>query len=491
MDTVNKIYNFLIKFFKNNYSIVITTVIFVILELPFLDTARPILVDEAWYANPSYNFIISHSFTNTNIGFGGNGLIVFSFYLSAYFYLLGASLFSARLSSFILGLISIAIFRKILKIFNVNEFNKLITLSLFIFTNLYLSIFKLARPEALAFNLSLCLLITLYYYITKNYNIKYLLLLIILSFLSINSHPFSLVIVLLPFFVITYFIFKNSQYSKFYHLGLLSAGLVISSFFLILETSINNNISLFEAITVLLQRSSTSHTFFESLIAKFRAIFDYFIFSNRIVTFLPQVIILIIGLFFFRKNIRIFELSLCGFIGLVLALLFIAPNGFIYIFIYIFIFSFLIFSLILEIIDKKFLKRLVLASALIVIFSNILAYIVLTKKTYDSEINTTKEQINLLLPQNELIISKPPFWFISPGKNIKAWEYYNDIKELMNRKYIYAIDCDKFRKEQKVGIVAISDLDSLVGSFDKDTLISKGSNIYGNIYLFRYTNKNK
>jgi len=484
------IYNYLIRYFKVNYSLIIAFSLFIILELPFLDNSRPILVDEAWYANPSYNFVISHSFNNTNVGFGGNGLIVFSIYLSTYFYIFGASLFTARLSSFFLGLISILIVRKLLKIFNASEFNIFLSLSFFIFANLYLSIFKIARPEALAFTLSLCLLLSLYYYLKRNYSTKFLLLLIFISFLALNSHPNSTIIILLTFIIILYFIIKNSEYKKIYHLVLLTTGVAFSSFFLIFIISLNNNVSLNDSLLTVMQRSSATSSFLENLISKINVTFDYFILSTRIITFLPQILLMAAGLFYFKNYKFLFGFSLCGIVSLSIAFIFISSIAFIYIYPYVFVFSVFVLSLLLGAVEeRKLIKKIILVFVISVISLNIIAYITLTKKTYDPEINKKKKEINSLLPQNSTIISGPAFWFISPAKDIKAWEYFKDIDELKKNKNFYIINCDKFSNDNLSDKNSIAQFNLINSSYNADTLLSKNSNIYGNIYLIKFTNK--
>lgn len=477
-------------FLKNNYSYLIPLAIFILLQLPVLDTTRPIMVDEAWYSNPSYNFIVSHSFINTNTAFGGNGLLTYSVYLSTFFYFFGVSLFTARLSSFCLGIISIFLLRKMLKILNVSEFSKFLSLSFFILANLYLSIFMHARPEALAFALSLCLLLILYFYLKNDFSIKLLLLLVLLSFLAINSHPYSSIIILLAYIIILYFIIKKSKYSKIYHLAIFVFGVAFSSFFIIWMSSMNNNNSLSESLSIILQRNSLNTSFWENLLSKFKVTINYFIISNRIITFLPQISIIILGLFNFKKNKHLFSLSLYGMICLFIALVFISSSGFIYIYIYVFIFSALSLPLLIEAKEKGNISRkLIIFFSLLIIFSNIIAYIVFTKKTYDPDINKTMKEIDYLLPQNSIIISEQPFWFISPQKNIKTVRYFENIDEYLYNKNFYIIDCDKFKSEYKNDSNSLARFDSYSENHNKDTLFIKRSNIYGNIYLIKFANK--
>lgn len=481
---------FVLNYTKSNYSIVIVLALFAILQLPFLSISRPIMVDESWYSNSSYNFITSGSFENVNIGFGGNGVIIFLLYLSSYFLLFGTSLFTARLSSFVMGVIAIFLVRKMLGILKAGEFNKLITLSFFAFANLYLSIFKLSRPEALALVFSLLVLITVYNYLNKNYSPKYLFLLVFLSFLSINSHPNSAVIILLSFLVILYYIIKNKNYSKLLHLVPIAAGGAISILFMIVIISINNNFSLNDSFNNLFGRNSVNNYFLEKLMSKIDVTKEYFVSTNRIITFLPQVFVVAVGLFFVKKNKNLFFISLCGLVSAGIAFIFLAPSGFIYVYPYVFIFSVPALSLLLITLDKnKILVKIVTALSVIVILVNIVAYISLTKKTLDFEINKKMSEINLLLPENSLILSEPPFWFISPEKNIKTLRYIDEKHINLIGKDFFVIDCDKFKSDSKEDPTAIMYLNKYISNYTADTLFAKSNKIYGNMYLIKYKQK--
>jgi len=479
-----------LNYTKSNYSIVIVLALFAILQLPFLSISRPIMVDESWYSNSSYNFITSGSFENVNIGFGGNGVIVFLLYLSSYFLLFGTSLFTARLSSFVMGVLAIFLVRKILEILKADEFNKLIALSFFAFANLYLSIFKFSRPEALALVFSLLVLISVYNYLNKNYSLKYLFFMVFLSFLSINSHPNSAIIVLLSFFVILYYIIKNKNYSKLLHLVPIAAGGAVSILFMIVVISINNNFSLNDSVNNLFGRNSVNNYFLVKLLSKINVTKEYFILTNKIITFLPQVFVLAAGLFFVKKNKDLFYISLCGLVSAGIAFIFLAPSGFIYVYPYIFIFSIPALSLLLITLDKnKILGKTITVLSVIVILFNIVAYISLTKKTMDFEINKRMSEINLLLPENSLILSEPPFWFISPEKNIKTLRYLDEKKIRLSGLDFFVIDCDKFRNDSKENPNAIMYLNEYISNYTADTIFVKPNKIYGNVYLIKYKQK--
>jgi hypothetical protein len=474
----------LLKFLKKNYSVIITITLFIFLEVPFLDNSRPILIDEAFYSNPSYNFIVFHNFGNTNIGFGGNASIIYSIYLSIYFFLFGVSLFTARLSAVIAGILSILVFRKLFKIAKVSEFNSLISLSFFVFANNYLTILKYARPEALTLTLSLCMLLTLYYYIKNNYGIKYLLTLMFLIFAIINCHPFGALIVILSVIIIICDIFWEKEFKRLFHPVILMIMFVFASSFVILFFAISNNMAIKDSFIFVMQRSS-AESFWSELTAKINLTINYYIISKRIVTFLPQIIIIITGLFFIKKNKNVFFVSLCGIITLFLAYSLLSSSMFVNIFIYAFIFSVLSLSLILETVkEEKFLYKTVGIFAAMVIFVNLAAFGLFTYSKYDPNINVKMKKISSLIPQNSNVITSAAFWFIEPEKVFKEWGYYKNKKELRNNNF-FVITVDYYKNEDKETVNSIIS----EGNHSPDTLMTTYSKIYGQINLIKFSIK--
>jgi hypothetical protein len=448
------------------------------------------MVDEVWYSSSTYNFITSGVFENVNVGYGGNGIIVYMLYLSAYFYIFGVSLFTARLSSFLMGIVSILIVRKMLKVLNISEFNILLSLSFFAFSNLYLSIFKLTRPESLALVFSLCILLTTYYYLNKDYNLRFLFLLIFFSFLAINSHPNSSIIILLSFLIIFYFIIKEKKYSKLYHLFLMILGVTVSMVFLTIMIAVSNNVSINVSLSNLLSRNTVNANFVVALILKFDVTIKYFLITNRIITFVPQMFLIIAGLFFAKRNKYIFGISVFGTASLCIALLFLSPSGFPYVFPYVFIFSAFTLSLLLKKFEnQKHLKRITIIFAVSVIFLNIIANLVHTKNTFDPNINSKMREINALLPDKSLIISESPFWFISPQKDIKNSKYLFKKKISLEDKDFYIINCDKFTSDFKIDSSSVAYLNTYGDNHNIDTLLKKESKIYGNIFLIKHTKR--
>lgn len=479
-----------LNYLKTNYSVFITVALFTVLQLFALDTSRPIMVDEAWYSNPAYNFVHHQTFENTNMGYGGNFVIMFLSYLTTFFYVFGTSLFVARMTSVVAGIISILLMGKTLKIIEKNEFYRFLSLSFFIFANLYLSIFKLTRPEALAVVFSLCVLITTYYYIKKEFDLKILFLLIVFNFLSLNSHPNSSIIVLLSFLVILYFIIKEKKYKRLYHTIFLVAGVALSILCIMKIISLNNNVGIYESIMELRGRNTVKENFIGNLILKVDVTKEYFISSNRIITFIPQLLVIIAGLFFVKRNKKIFGMSVCGILSLCIAFVFLSDSGFMYVFPYIFIFSPLVLAMLLKSFGaKSFLGKIVIVFTVLVIVLNLVGYVLHSKNTYDPGINKKTKEINAMLPENSLIISEAPYWFISPPKSIKSPSYLYNKKMTLEDKDFYIISCDKFMKDYTKNPISLCHLNTYNENHNIDTLLIKESKIYGKMYLVKYTKK--
>ncbi|HWQ82607.1 MAG TPA: hypothetical protein VN514_10085 [Ignavibacteria bacterium] len=472
-------------FVRKHYPVMIPLILFLILELPFLNNSRPALTDESFYSNPAYNFIHGHSFINTNIGYGGNGLITYTLYLSSFFLILGTSLFTARLSSVILGIISIFILRKMFKILEASEFNVLLSLSFFILSNNYLSVFKFARPEALTITLCLLLLLSLYYYIRNGYSTKYLFIILLLTFAITNSHPFGSLIITAAGIIILFFIIKERRYVKIYHPALLVIGYVLSLLFVVFLISVSNGISFGESLLIVSDRSS-SDSFTARLIEKIKITIDYYVLSNRIVTFLPHIFMLTAGLFFARRNRNVFYLTLLGFLTIITAYVTLSSSMFSNTFVYFFIFSTIALPLMLgSIKSNKYIYNSVVVFIALTVILNIAAYSVLTYKSFDPSIGRKNKEIVSLIPNGAKIISGPAFWFIDPAKEIREWGYYyRDPAQIRTDDfYLITYEIDKSEKRQLVDSIVRNNTHTI------DTLLKINSRTYGNTDLIKLTLK--
>jgi len=310
-----------------------------------------------------------------------------------------------------------------------------------------------------------------------------------LMFLMINSHPSSSTIIFLLFLVVPYFIYKNARYNKLYHLAILTVWGVFCVYFLLVAISFNNSMNMSDSYSILSQRSTVNSSFLRGIYLKLVSTYLYF-FTKRIITFLPQLSILLIGLFYYRKNKMVFLLSLCGIISMLFALFTISALAFQFVYVYIFLFSALALPLILEMLkDKKTIRRVAEIIVIFVVLLNIAAFAIFSRENYDPSINKKAKEICSLIPPNSTVVTAPSFWFFAPERDFKAWEYYKSRNERITEKVFYIINSDKFSEINE------SDGNSIVlfkyekENYKADTLVSTYSKIYGNINLLRLTAK--
>ena len=71
--------------------------VYLLSTLPLLTTAKAVLIGEAWYAEPAYNFSIGKGFLNEAIGSGGNANFLNALCIGICYKLFGVSIFVTRL----------------------------------------------------------------------------------------------------------------------------------------------------------------------------------------------------------------------------------------------------------------------------------------------------------------------------------------------------------------------------------------------------------
>jgi hypothetical protein len=252
--------------------------------------------------------------------------------------------------------------------------------------------------------------------------------------------------------------------------------------------SMGNKIGISDSMNDLIDRNAVNSGFFTQLISKFKVSIEYFVSSNRLITFLPQVLLIFSGLFMWNKNKTMFGLSLCGLASLGIAFLFLSPPGFIYVYPYVFIFSVLVLSALLNAIESnKLMNKVISGLIIIIVVLNVAGYIALTKKTLYTGISTKMKEISSLIPDNSIIISEPPFWFLSPEKNFKTVRYFKDRKISLKDKELYIVNCDKFTADFAADSNSLAFLDNNSDHRIVDTLLIKNSSVYGNIYLIKHS----
>ncbi|GEM_PF-5815844 len=474
-------------FVKTNYYVIIPVTVFFILEIPFLDNSRQALVDEAFYSNPAYNLILGKNLTNTNFGYGGNGAIVYSLYLSAFFYLFGVTLFVARFSSLILGAASLLLLSTLLKRIGARRFTVFLALSFFIFSNNYLTIYKFARPEALTVTLCIIFLIVLQGYFKNGLRARYLLFLLLLTFLIMNSHPFGSLVLALGGILILFSVIRYRQWKKIMHPFLLAAVYFLSLLFVVYLTSISNNLTFGESLYAIMDRSSAS-SLFSQMIQKIEITIKYYLLTGRIITFLPLILMMALGLFFYKRDNNTFVVSLSGFITLIIAYLALSQSMFTNIYSYVFIFAALSTGLIVESLKRnKIISRLLSVFIIVVVLVNIIAFLMLTYRSYDPEIKSKAVRITSLIPNGSKTMTSGVLWFFAPERDFKAWDFYRKNPEPVSRGDFFVMTSGNSEIEEHLL------LDSLlrINSHAIDTVITEESKMFGRIDLMRFSFKEK
>lgn len=412
-----------------------------------LDSITKVWVDEPWYANTAYNFAKSNILENTNVGMrGGDDNFFYTFLLGLFYKVFPTTLYSGRLFSSILGLILLTIFFKYIVEKNYYiSFLRILALA-YIITNVnYIVIFRTIRPESLGILLTMVSV----YLLSHPLNVKNTILLSIFSFLSFLTHPSYAFLSISVFIILLFNTIFNGKESKKCLIYF-----VLTNIFLIL---------LFILFIILIKKQSLP-LFFKDWFPrvndtkglKFGSTFykikdfvkDYSLGIKRVFILFYEILSVIIGIFYFKKNETYKNLS-------ILAVFFLFFNFFILkqislrFFSTISLFSFLI---ILETIknykDEKKGFRTTLFTLLTVIYilNNFAGMIFLySKDKNNTPYSLIEKRISETVPENTVTLSLLNLWF--PLKNTynineytllekKGFKTYEEILEKNKPDYI-------------------------------------------------------
>ena len=434
--------------FNKEYSILIFLVcLYLLLQLPFLTKITKVWVDEPWYSSTSYNFTIGEGLQEKAAGSGaGEYLFVYTLLMGVFFKIFGTSLFAARLFSVIGGLLGMYGFIYILKEFKIKKIFILFTSLLYIFSNVNYIIFRTVRPEGWV----VTFVIWGFYFLIKaikyNKGLDYFFsgLLISGSFLC---HPNTALYVFL-FGVLSLALSIKKRKLTFFANYLLGCFVILAIlFFYIIFFKRQNLISLFDSW---LGRTSVISTNI------FVAAWNYLIYFVKIYTlgikrsfiFIFEIGVLMLGLFYYKKDKYIFFLSLLGLSYFVLAIVFLKPFSTRH-FGEILIFSFISFSLILQHFKVKRQKLFILIGAFYLL-NNIAGNLYVIKRDYKkTPYSYIEKRIDEIVPDNTKVVTLLNFWF--PLKNNDNYNSYTrwDRKNYKN--------LDELLKSGDLDYVVISD----------------------------------
>ncbi len=122
-------------------------VVFLINQLPFLTDMRPVMYDEAWYANTGYNFSQGDGFLNTVAGTRGNSNYLLPTLTGLMFWVFGYSLFTIRLTAVLCGVVTMIFLHLCMKELKSSVKAEIAVLAFFVSIALFNTIFRFGRPE--------------------------------------------------------------------------------------------------------------------------------------------------------------------------------------------------------------------------------------------------------------------------------------------------------------------------------------------------------
>jgi 4-amino-4-deoxy-L-arabinose transferase-like glycosyltransferase len=428
-----------------------SVLIFLFLQLYGLTQFPRVWEDETWYANVAHNFSIGKGFVNTNVGTnGGDDLFFYTFILGVFYKLFGTSLFISRLISVIIGVFTIFGFYKIFKYIKLRFVETIILSLLIIFSSLYYIIFRTVRPEAIV----LFLTVWSIYFLLKTidmYKAKYNFLIGLFSGLAFLSHPDG---GLMGLVFGLYFLYESISQKSIKHLVSYALGTLPA--FLALFT----NIIFFrdEGVVAFFDGWLTRSSFEQessfianriTIIKKF--VSRYTLGIKRMYILIFEFAIMIVGVFFSRKNKKIFVLSILGlsifvFSFILLSRLSTREFGLVT------VFSFVILGNILyEVKSRKKVYILILMLSAIYFFNNLAGdvYFISTNSKNTSYSHLERE-IDKYVENDTKVLSLLSLWF-----PLKENENYNYFTRWSKTKYK---SFNNFLKSGETEYVVISDI---------------------------------
>lgn len=422
---------------------ILLSLFYLAVELPLLDRLPIILTDEAWYANTAYNWIQGHGLINTNTGWrGGDQLFLTTLLNGTFFKLLGTSLYTGRLVSVFLGLISLWGFIACLKKMTVPKSIVALTSSLWIFSNVFYILFRRLRPESLLIALSIWAL----YFLIDHWQTKQkktLFFTALLIGLSLLSHPNGIIMILVVGLIVLI------EEGRWKNILVYSSGLFFIGIVFIIGWQSLKDVSIFSFLQEMLhnKRTSVAGNPLITFITNCRVIIpSYTLGFKRAYMLFAELGILVYGLFYYKNKPLSAKISLLGLLYFFAAFLILNPffrAGFGVIL----IFSFLVFAILFDTLYKPLI---------LLYFANTLAGdIFLVKKDYrNSSFETLSHTLSEIVPKNSIVLTHIQFWFpLKDCQNYNSntnWSTtpYKDLIECAQKSHIdYAVITDEFAKE--------------------------------------------
>lgn len=194
--------------------------VFLINQLPFLTDMRPVMYDEAWYANTGYNFSQGDGFLNTVVGTRGNSNYLLPTLTGIMFWIFGYSLFAIRITAVLCGVATMIFLHLCMKELKSSVKAEIAVLAFFVSIALYNTIFRFGRPECASI---MCMTGGIWFllrYMREN-SWGNMIGLACFTFLATIGHPYALLFFALAGVVLLYQTIRDKKWINVAHLTIL------------------------------------------------------------------------------------------------------------------------------------------------------------------------------------------------------------------------------------------------------------------------------
>lgn len=487
------------------YVFLIMAFFFFCFQLYKLDTYTIPVIDEAWYGNTAYNISQGLGPINTAAGSrGGDELYLFTYYLSLFFSWFGTTLWAGRLSSVVLGIISLLIWTMTCKRLHISSKWTLISGVILSQTNIWYILFRRIRPEAFLITLSL---LAVYFMITHVYkaahntdqHIPYAFGSGLILFLGFTAHPNGFLGVGLGGLFYAFYFLKTKKLAPLVYY---SIGTCTGLFLFFISWTYLKEVPFTQFITESLLGSgrvsaSLYHTFYTNTLTFIK---EYSLGLKRGFILLFEVGIPVLGLTYYKKNNTIFILSVSGLAYLVIGLLILTPY-FRWAVSPLIFFSLLICTLIMS--ESKTMKRYLVPLLLLYTLNNVAGNVYqLRTHANTPSFHELSARIKPYIQHSDTIAGSLELWWIYPSATfIRSKSEYGPNtpieKTLNNLPSLSIISVSGFfnKVSPTTGTTAIYQRDSeapfydmLNNKFDlKEPDASWEENRYGTISIWNYS----
>lgn len=200
---------------------------FLINQLPFLSDIRPVMYDEAWYANTAYNFSQGEGFLNTIVGTRGNSNFLLPTLTGIMFWIFGYSLFTIRLTAVLCGVVTLLFLHLCLRELKSSVSAEIAVLAFFVSIALYNTIFRFGRPECASIMCMTGGVWCFLRYMRVN-SWGNMIGMSCFAFLSAIAHPYALLFFALAGAVLLFLSIRDKQWNNLAHLVVLMFAAIVA-----------------------------------------------------------------------------------------------------------------------------------------------------------------------------------------------------------------------------------------------------------------------